>query len=273
VKLYTLRNILYAGLVSSMLIGCSSDDSASGPVSATIDSENAEDLATAGTEAVKQGVNSDSLNIFGARIAGRDPLKQLSAATAQVQPMAEEIAGICEDGFVDSTGTSSGGTITYNDCVIAGAIFNGSATFSSSTAGNVTTFSISYSNFTVTFDGETTSVSASITCTTDSAAGTTSCSYDSTAAGIDGRTYVVSDMSVSGSSASGWTVSATVVDPDHGEVTITTTIAVNFGSCANGQPESGTITVSDGTNEMTVTYNDCASFSVDFDGSTTTYNW
>ena len=157
-NLYRIRNTIYAGLVSSVLIGCSGDDSSgpAAPVNASIDSDKTVALATAGTEAVKQGVNSDSANIFGARLAGKDPLKQLSAATAQAAPMAQEIPNFCESGSVDQVATQTSGTITYNDCVIAGATFNGSATFTSSTSNNVTTFTITYIDFTLEYNGETT---------------------------------------------------------------------------------------------------------------------
>jgi hypothetical protein len=258
-----------------MLIGCSSDDSSTpaAPTNASIDSSNAEDLATAGTEAVKQAVNNDSVPTFGfARLGKVDPLKQLSAQVVTT-PMATLIEGVCDSGTFDVTSSETSGSYTYDNCDIGGIIFDGSATYTSSTANNVTTFTISYSNFTITYGGEAESVDLTMTCTIDSNAGTVSCTYDSEALGIDGRTYTVTDIEVSGDDITGWTVSATVVDPDHGEVTITTSVAVNFGSCTNGQPESGSITVSDGTNEMSVTYNDCTSFTVDFDGSTTTYNW
>lgn len=275
-KFYRMRNILFASLLSS-LAACSSDDSGGGSAgNATITADNQEQLATAGTEGVKQGRNNSELNVLAARTPGGDPVRKLSATISSRGPMAEEIPGICVDGgSVDATGTETNAVITFSNCNIGGGlVMDGVVTTTSSASGSVTTTTLTYTNFTVSFQGETETINLTATCTTDTsgASVTSSCSYDSTGTGVDGRTYTVTNVTVSGDDFNGWSVSATITDPDNGQITITTNTPVTF-NCTNGQPDSGSITVSDGSSTMTVTYNDCDSFTVDFDGSTTTYNW
>lgn len=267
----TLPQILIAASII-MLSACSSDDG--GSSNATISAENAQSLAIAGTEGVKQAINNDSISLF-AKTDGNSPIESHTIALAQQvshDPKLAEIPDFCDSGSVDQTFTDTSGTITYSECDIGGVIFNGTASITSSTAGSITTFSISYSNFTVTYDGVAESIDLSVTCVSDTNAGTTSCTYNSTAPGIDGRTYSVSNIIVSGNNISGYTISATVSDPDHGNIVITTSSSVTL-TCSNGQPDSGSITVSGGTSSMVVTYIDCNSYSIDFNGSTTTYNW
>ena len=257
-----------------ILPACSSDDGGGSTGNATLSVDNAQSLAIAGTEGVKQAVNNDSVSPF-AKTDTDSPLESHTIGLARQltqETQLAEIPDFCESGSVDQSYTESSGTITYNSCDIGGVIFNGTASITSSTAGSITTFSITYSSFTVSYDDVTESVDLSITCKNDSSAGTVNCIYNSSAPGIDGRIYSVSNTVVSGDNYSGYTISATVTDPDNGNITITTSSPVSL-TCSNGQPVSGAITVSDGTNSMVVTYIDCNSYSIDFDGSTTTYNW
>lgn len=266
-------------LAAFLIAGCSSSDDgvSTGTTAATITSENAEALATAGTEGVKQAVNSNNVSPF-AKINNATATGDFTVALAQQisqgPSLLEQTIDICDSGSVvmDIDEDTGNGSITYNNCVIDGSTVNGSATFTSSTVGSITTTTITFVNFTITTGSETETIDLSAVCTINSDPVSVSCTFNSTALGIDGRTYTVSDVSVSGDSISGYTVSATITDPDHGIVTITTTTPVTF-NCPNGQPGAGVIVVSDGTNTMTVTYNNCDSFTIDFDGSTTAFFW
>lgn len=257
--------------------GCSSSSDGGGTTAATITSENAEALATAGTEGVKQAVNSDSYSPF-AKIDNATATGDFTVALAQQISQGPSLLvqniDICDSGTVvmDIDENTGNGSITYNICVIGGSTVNGAATFTSSTVGSITTTTITFVNFTITTGSEIQTIDLSATCTINTDTSSVSCTYNSSASGIDGRTYTVSDISVSGDIFSGYTVSATITDPDHGVVTITTTTPVTF-NCSNGQPDAGVIVVSDGTNTMTVTYIDCNNYSVDFNGSTTTFIW
>ena len=240
-----------------------------------------EALATAGTEGVKQAVNTNNVPLSFAKIAKASPLQSLTVSLAQTVSqdpkfVVEDVSSICDGGGTAiADGDESNVTIIFTNCIIGSIVMDGTVNVTTSVSGSTTTITLNYTNFTVTYDGNTETFDLKATCTsTDNSDGTftTSCTFDSEALGIDGRTYTVSDISVSGDSISGYTVSATITDPDHGIVTITTTTPVTF-NCPNGQPGAGVIVVSDGTNTMTVTYNDCDSFSIDFDGSTTTFFW
>jgi hypothetical protein len=268
---------LIAAALITLTTACSSGGGDSTPaiVNATITDENAQDLATAATEGIKQAVNSDSYTPF-AKTDNESPIEKvtvLAAQQASQQPALAEDFNFCETGSVSGFDTlgQTGGTVTYDQCVIAGATIDGTMVISTSTSGSTTTYSI-IANFTISYLSEVETINYTATCTLDQNAGTTSCSFSSSGSGIDGRTYTVSNIDIDGNEFTGYTVSATVTDPDHGNITISTSTPVTF-NCTNGQPDAGDITVSDGSNTMTVTFIDCTSFSLTFDGSTTTYNW
>jgi hypothetical protein len=78
---------------------------------------------------------------------------------------------------------------------------------------------------------------------------------------------------VVGDGSSGYSVTATIVDPDHGSLTIATITPILFG-CADGQPSSGALQFTDGNGvPVSVTFNDCASFTLSYSGTSEVYNW
>lgn len=261
-----------------LISGCSSDSDSGGTstTNATITDDNAAALATAGTEGVKQAVNNDSYNPFSAAKTVSPSLAQkLTISVVQQASQDPALAGVsfCDTGTVTGFDTlgENGGTITYDQCVIAGATIDGTMVVTTTSSGDTFTYTI-IADLTITYGSEVENIDYSSTCTYNQTSGAASCTYNSSATGIDGRTYSVSDISVSGDGFSGYTVSAKVTDPDHGIITVSTSAPVTF-NCTNGQPDAGVIVVSDGTNSMTVTFNDCNSYSINFNGSTTTHNW
>lgn len=278
----SLNKLIFLLLTASALLintACSSSDDGGGSSAATITDANSQALAIAGTEGVKQAVNGNSFLPF-ARIDNASATGDFTVALAQqisqAPSLAVESVPICDSGTAiitidESTGS---GSFVLTDCDIGGAIANGTATFTSSTAGSITTTTITFVDFTVTYDGVTETIDLTSTCTIDTStsSASVSCTTSSTALGIDGRTYSVSDVSITGDDTSGYSVSATVTDPDHGVVTITTTIPVTF-DCSTGQPNAGEIVVSDGSNTLTVTFNSCTSYTVTFNGVANIYSW
>ena len=71
-------------------------------------------------------------------------------------------------------------------------------------------------------------------------------------------------------------IDATVIDPSHGAVDLDAN-NVTFGNCLTspgGQPDSGVIDiVGDGSITATITFIDCQTFSVDFNGAIDTISW
>jgi len=274
--------LLCASIVLTTACSSSSGGGGANTSSATISADNAQALAIAGTEGVKQAAATNNTSLF-AKTVNQSPVQKVTVLLAQKASQDPALAAapssisssICIAGGsiagFDTIGTS-GGTVTFNACDTGSGVINGTMTVTSSTSGNVITYTVS-ANVTISYLGNTETVSYSSTCTFDQTTGAQSCTYDSSGTGIDGRTYSVSDINVSGDEINGYTVSAKVTDPDNGVVTITTTKAVKFGSCTNGQPISGAIKVSDGSNTMTVTFIDCNNYSINFNGSTTTYTW
>ncbi len=268
-------NFLLLSALITLGTACSSGGGGGGD--AEITDENLEELATAGTEGVKQAVNNNSAPLPFARKNTSSTVESLTVSLAQKvsqNPKFEvlNLSDICDGGGSASfDGDENGGSITYSACDIGGVVVSGTAKFKSSTSGSTTKFTIEYIDFTITFNGITETIDLKATCTiTDSSV---SCSYESEALGIDGRTYEVSDITISGNSSSGYTVGCVVDDPDNGDITITTTTPITF-NCPNGQPDNGAIVITDGDdNTATITFIDCDNYSVDFNGSTTTFTW
>ena len=156
----------------------------------------------------------------------------------------------------------SSGTITYNNlCMnISGygeITMDGTVTYSYSSTGSAT----SYSNVTVTANGQTYILNGTYACSADS------CSFSQDFVSSTGSTYRVADVSITGSSSSGYYVNATFYHSDYGSVTITTSDPVLLG-CSNGYPSSGTINFSGaGGSSGTITFrSDCSGY----DGTYTT---
>ena len=279
-KMETIINKLSILFLTGAIIlttSCSSDGGAGVSTNATISDTNAQALAIAGTEGVKQAVDSDTVSPF-AKINNTSTTGDFTVALAQqlsADPkLAEQTIDICEFGNVimNINESNGSGSIVYNSCVIGGSLINGSANFTSSKVGSITTTTITFVDFTITFNGETETIDMSATCIFNSDTASMSCSYNSTALGIDGRTYSVSNVTVTGDNLSGYSVSATISDPDHGNITISTGSPITL-NCSNGQPDSGSIIITDGSNSMTVTFNSCSSYTVTLNGNSNLYDW
>ena len=229
----------------------------------------------AATEGAKLAANSQSAStgLFKGSSSDNSAMGKLTQTLVSTD-LAAPIAGICDSGSVDVTGTGTTSNVTFSNCVIGPSTFNGTATMTFTQSGDTFTYTINYNNFTVTTGGVTETVSLSATCTgsTTTISLDLSCSFDVSGTGIDGRNYSVSNVSVSGSISSGFSVSATVTDPDHGVIEISTNTPVTF-NCPDGAPDSGEIQVTAGGGSMTITFNDCSSFTVTRNGNPTVYNW
>ncbi|HHJ34937.1 MAG TPA: hypothetical protein ENJ87_04145 [Gammaproteobacteria bacterium] len=275
----TFKTLNFLLLSAFVVLATACGGGGGGSKNAELTANNLEALATAGTEGTKQAVNNSNSPTPFAKVGSASAIQKLTVSLAQSvsqDPKQSHLGfSICDTGSIDDSNVNqNGGTITYNNCSFSGITFNGSVKFKVKTSGNTTTFTINYSNFTVTSGGTTETLDLDATCTfnTSDASGV-SCTYNSTALGIDGRTYSVSEINVSGNAGSGYNVGCVVDDPDNGKITISTTTPITF-NCPNGQPDDGVIVITDGaSNTATVTFIDCNSYSVDFNGSTTTFTW
>jgi len=177
--------------------------------------------------------------------------------------------GLCLSGsYSDTLSQTENGTVTFNNCeFFAGTGTNGTVSVSASGS----TITLSYTNFSIAFGGITETVSFAMTCTTS---GTISCSMNSSITGIDGRTYAISNVSVSGNSTSGYNATATVTDPDHGIISINASL-VKFDCPApnDGRPSTGTITFSSNGKSGSVTFTSCTNYTVTAEGVANPYSW
>jgi hypothetical protein len=270
---------LVSGLLSAaMLVGCGGSGGGGGATAsvaptAEITDANKTDLAVAATEAAKSATTTDAPTNLGFKSTVANV-----ANKANMLPNQELVPGICTTGSVDATGLDSYTTtsfsidMTFNNCVIDDyyetATYNGSASVTSNSNG----INITYNNFSVTVGGETTSINGTLSCDSSYLNCTENLTYGGDISGTySSTTYTTSNMEVSGD-ASGYNVNGSVTHPDHGTVTISAT-GVTF-DCPGGYPGAGEITVTaSGGVTATITFNDCDSFTIDYDGSTTTVFW
>jgi hypothetical protein len=245
---------------------------------ARIDAANAEQLGTAATEGAKQAVQYQAVSSLGFRPAANSTLdvvnEKLSLRYAARVAAAPPAPFNCITGSVVETDNMDGSTTaTFTMCDIGfGLVVDGVVQANRSTVGNITTVDLLYDDFSISYLGDVILVDFEAHCTTDNSTTETSCDFPGVP-GFDGRIYDFSDSTVDGDAVNGYTITATIVDPDHGIFTITTPTPIVFG-CANGQPMSGALQFTDGNDVLvTVTFNGCASFTVSYNGTSEIYNW
>lgn len=178
------------------------------------------------------------------------------------------------DSWTSSSSSYLNGTMTvnnlcYNDGVNGQIVMNGSIIFTE----DASSFGLQYSNFTATYGGETYTFNMTLSCDSSGY----NCSYSSDFVGSDGRTYRVSDFSVSGTpTVSGVYFSGTVYDPDHGYVTVSMSNPVIFSDCSGTilPTSGGPVTITSGSDSAVISFNGCTSFDVSVNGgSAITVNW
>ena len=250
-----------------------------GASKATITAANSQDLSIAATESTIQAVNADSAN-FLAKISDNTSSNNLIAskirditfeATTLGPVLAMCPAGGSYSDNISQGSSSASGSITFVNCGIAqGIIINGNVTFTATQ----TRITMVYNNFTVITPDATETLTASMSCSLSNTT-VTSCDITSTSiTGIDNRTYIVNNAKVTGDNNSGYNVSASVIDPTHGTITISATaITFNCTTPNADRPSTGSVTFSSNSKTGSVVFDSCSSYTVTLDGVATSYNW
>jgi hypothetical protein len=254
---------------------------------AEVETANAEDLGTASASAARQAIVSEGVN------GVLRPLPELEDKVLEISPMiaewvaqsvsyaarTEDVSAVCTGGgqaIADTNDAGTSGTITFTNCRFDDG--NGSVISMTGTVdftytevnGEIDSMSLNY-NVSVTYQGETAGVNLRISCVNMTSAG--SCSISSDFVGLDNRVYRVIDITVGGDAYSGYYVDATVYDPAHGHVSLTTTAPLLF-DCPTGAPSTGTLVIT-GTNSSsaTVSFDSCDQFTVTVNGLGETFYW
>lgn len=184
-------------------------------------------------------------------------------------------ADVCDSGsaIADTNDAQTEGTVTFTNCTMndpdGSLVMNGTSQFSFNTGTDSLRMVF---RMTATYIGETQAINLTLACSSISTA-SVSCSVTSDFVGIDSRVYRIEDLSVSGSEISGFYVSMTFYDPDHGRVDVTTTQPLTY-DCPTAVPGSGMLTLSGSSDTFaTASFDSCSSYTVTVDGVGTTYNW
>ena len=243
---------------------------------ATITTDNAPSLSVAGISGIRQAVDSrDSSPFIGAsaKVANDSPVQTLTVAAAQQiaqDPAAAEIPNVCDTGSIDLNIQEK--LLTVTNCVTDGLTLNGTAIIATSQTGDVIITTYDFNDFTVDDGSGPQPLNLIAICENNTSTRTIDCSYRTEAVGADGRTYIAAVSSISGDDTAGYLVTATVNDPDFGNINITTIAAVTF-NCTNDYPDSGSIKIEGESNEMVLTFVDCDNYSITFNSSTITGAW
>jgi hypothetical protein len=257
----------------------SGDSGSSASKVAEINAGNAKQLGAAAAEGAKQAVKNVNTSALGLKSSGaptvesvtQDLVTRIAGRTASL-PAAIDCGLGSADEIVNPDGSTS---VYFDNCDFGGLgliILDGVVTASSSVSGDITTVNLEYVGFIISIDGDDTILNFESSCDTNNTTLETSCTFPDVV-GFDGRVYNFSDVTVSGDEFSGYSVTANIVDPDHGSFTITTTVPILF-TCPNGQPESGALQFSDSADVLvTVTFNDCDSYAVSYNGTIEVYPW
>lgn len=246
--------VIVASLLMTACGGGGSDGAESAPpiLEAVIDVNNEEQLATAATEGVIQSYKEAYLN--------RKTLDEL---------IGDET---CTTGSITDNynAVNGSGYINYDQCDTSVFVYDGRVNVSVSISGDIATWSLDYVNFQI----NSSSIEMDVSCETIISTDKTTCTYSAVSTGLDNRSYTMSNATVTGSVFSGYTISAKVIDPNHGSASISTNSPVYILTCNDLQPSSGEIQFTDGDGKVvTVTYDSCASYTVTHSGVSNTYNW
>jgi hypothetical protein len=276
--------------------GGDSDDSSSSSsttytgatAQATIDTSNAKELTTGAASGTQQAVASDALSLAakGSQPTPTSKLTEVSPRIAQWidqlrRPNAAKVVDvsneICDQGgsaVADTNDAETQGAITFTNCTMSDTeggsmVLNGTVTYNADASAD--TINMVY-NVSVDYIGQTQVILVTLACDNVSSP-SASCSITSDFEGIDGKVYRIEDLSVSGSHASGFYVSMTFYDPDHGWIAVTTTQPLTYG-CADAVPGSGMLSMNGADDtSATISFDSCSSYTVTVDGVGTSYDW
>ena len=255
---------------------------------AAITSANAEDVGRGATEAVNEAVNLMSTGEgipfvpiaveTGSSSTMAQKLKQIATEVLQASTPLDLPAGavFTADQLNAQTGTGQfcGGSVIMPDNIDPNSTLNFTMTFSGlcyddgimpmimngilTFTQTETAFSIGFTNFSVVIDGKQESFTGAFSCDASLFTSTISTDY----AGSDGKIYRLENVDINGDDFVGYTVSADFYHHDFGMVSITTSVAVSYGSCGI-YPEGGEITMTGtGDSSLLVTFNSNCTFTV-----------
>ncbi len=288
----SLRLLLTAiGLVTVLAIGCGNDGDG-GPDAATIGDANAPDLGVAAASASASVVKGEDLpNIPTPLPALGDTALAAEAARVEAEDAGVRAAMTPSPGLGDplcpfggSSSTSIQGTTTtttYVQCQPAeGVTFDGAIIVAVTLGRDSFTSRTEYDQFCVMiegaiggapqcYDGQATT----IRCTGIQEPETSECTFSTSAEGLDGRTYEITNPTLEGNDLTGYLVSAEVEDPDWGIIGFDTTEPISF-ECVNGASSAGSIDYfGAGDTSATIDFLDCDTFDICFRDVCMSYDW
>jgi len=276
-------------LSAFMLVSaCSEDNNTNNtPKTANITPANSQDLAIAATVGASKSINPDSTASFDT-LAFTNTLRNLSTQSATSGTALADYKACSTGDNINTTDvtTSPDGsssvdtTITFIECNLNnnGAIVNGELLINSSYVASTfaTSFSMVFNNFTVTEQGVVENIDFSMQCGT---VNTNTFEYDcsttsSSVTAIDTRNYTIKTESITGDATSGYSVSAIVTDPDHGDIAIkASNILFNCLAPDADRPGSGTIDFTSNGDSAAVSFDNCSSYTVTVNGVANLYTW
>ncbi|MCU7796553.1 MAG: hypothetical protein KZQ75_05435 [Candidatus Thiodiazotropha sp. (ex Myrtea spinifera)] len=250
---------------------------------ARVDTTNSEDLSTAAGSGALQAVVADAASVFAAR-----PVPSLEAKLLEIAPrisqwiipgdnayaakITDVSTGLCDAGgsaIADTNDAETVGTFIFTDCAMSDGVggvmvLNGTVDYTA--AADLSSLTMVF-RVTVSYVGESEFINMTIACSGSS------CTVTSDFFGLDDRVYRITGISLSGNPTSGFYISATIYDPDHGYVTMTTSSPITFG-CPTGVPGTGVVVLNGAVSTLaTISFDSCSAYTVTIDGVGYLFNW
>ena len=269
--------------ISLLLVACGTDDAENGaatpPQKATIDANNSETIMVASLEGVKaNAVTQLGQESIAAGLA-QAITPQLPFSGRLTLPGIPECDG--NIGTMDFSGDQTNGTFTFVDFCIdiptgvpltsIKTTLSGAINFS--VVGN--NVSIGFMGLTVALLDETFILDADVSVNiVDKTIIIGSVQFkDSDGVVYSSQNFVVAIKA--DSNFDNFTVTSaagTIILPNNEYVTITTNADIVF-DCPNGKPSSGAISAQGAGETASITFNDCATYTVNYNGVDTVYSW
>ena len=252
------------------------------------DMDTAMDLARAVSEGTRKAIaqkkareNTPITQLGGAQATSPlDPLGRINARLIHrasrrgdhILGASQTVPGPCGgEAIIQPEDSGKGGTIDYHGFCAGNLTMDGTVRYTFEENGSVLSYRMHYSNVTLAYaDGGEETLNMTMACETDTRTFQTDCSFQEDFVGLDGLTYRIENVRVTGGPGRGYQVRSRVYHPKLGYCEANTSERLRGpASCPNNQPSGGRLTFSGANgNSVAIRFNGCQTYTVTRNDST-----
>lgn len=283
-------SILCFGLIFTLVSACggSGDSSGGGGTSgpsysgsttqAAIDENNAQALALAVNDGASSGDNQEQLGVLFENVFTNLQSQKSGISASAVTSGNCGGSATYPDNVSQQQSPITGTVSFYNYCLDGGEsgllVVSGYISFMAVVENDeLVSMAISLDDVVLSFNGDTVTINASVAFSQQGTVFEITTDFE----GSQGQTLRVENLSISGDTLNGITISSgRIYHPDNGYVDISTTETLQFDGCTNGHPHTGTLLLEgSGGSTAEVVYTSCTTYEICLDGNMvcTPYTW